>query len=211
MTSFDLKTGSVVTAGRTIPTDLVPAVAATLPIISAATAGLPIRSLMRTDDFNWSPRAGLAYRPFGNDMTVFRMGYGIFTSMWPGQLGLGATGGPWQSNQSWYIVNDQPSITFPNPFQSTVQGFAGVQSINAIDPNFPHERTQQWNASVGRQLWKTGFDVAYVGTKGKNLPFYENLNLLPPSTTPFNQANLSYPLFSSVSFVRPAHPPSTTV
>jgi hypothetical protein len=200
MTSFDLKTGSIVTAGNAIPADLVPAVAATLPIISASAAGLPTKSLMRADGNNWSPRFGLAFRPFGNDMTVFRMGYGVFTSMWPGQLGLGATGGPWQSNQSWYIVNNAPSITFPNPFQSTVQGFAGVQQVNAIDPNFPHERTQQWNASVGRQIWKTGIDVAYVGTKGKNLPFYYNLNLLPPSTTPFNPANLPYPLFSSVGY-----------
>lgn len=200
LTSFDLKTGSVVTAGSTIPTDLVPAVAATLPIISAASAGLPLRSMMHADTANWSPRLGLAFRPFGDDKTVFRMGYGLFTSMWPGQLGLGATGGPWQSNQSWYIVNNTPSITFPNPFRSTVQGFDGVQSINAISPNFPHERTQQWNASLGRQFWKTGFDVAYVGTKAKNLPFYDNLNLPRPSTTPFDPAALRYPLFSSVGY-----------
>ena len=100
LTSFDLKTGSVVTAGSTIPNDLVPAVAAQLPIISAATAGLPTDALMHTDTANWSPRAGLAFRPFGNDQTVFRMGYGIFTSMWPGQLGLGATGGPWSRTKA---------------------------------------------------------------------------------------------------------------
>ncbi|HEY3840287.1 MAG TPA: TonB-dependent receptor, partial [Bryobacteraceae bacterium] len=200
MTSFDLKTGSIVTAGSSIPTDLVPAVAATLPIISASSAGLPTQSLMRKDDTDWGPRFGLAYRPFGDDMTVFRMGYGVFTSMWPGLLGLGATGGPWQSNQSWYIVNNQPSISFPNPFQSTVQGFAGVQKVNAIDPDFPHERTQQWNASIGRQIWKTGVDIAYVGTRGTNIPFYANLNLLPPSTTPFTTASLPYPLFSSVGY-----------
>jgi hypothetical protein len=200
MTSFDPKSGSVVTAGSTIPTDLVPAVASKLPIITAAAAGLPTQSLMHTDGSDWGPRFGLAFRPFGDDMTVFRMGYGIFTSMWPGSLGLNATGGPWQSNQSWYIVNNQPSISFPNPFGSTVQGFAGVQKVNAIDPSFPHERTQQWNASIGRQIWKTGIDIAYVGTRGTAIPFYANLNLLPPSTTPFNPASLPYPLFSSVGY-----------
>lgn len=200
LASFDIKTGSVVTAGSSIPADLVPAVAAALPIITASAAGLPTSGVTRTDANNWSPRIGVAYRPFGDDKTVVRMGYGIFTSMWPGQLGLSATGGPWRSNQSWYIVNNQPSISFPNPFQSAVQGFAGVQSISATDPDFPHERTQQWNVSVGRQIGKTAVDVAYVGTKAKNLPFADNLNLLRPSTTAFSPSRLAYPLFNSVTY-----------
>ncbi|HVT93493.1 MAG TPA: TonB-dependent receptor [Bryobacteraceae bacterium] len=200
LSSFDINTGQVVTAGSAIPNDLVPSVAASLPIVTAKQAGLPTRSLMYSDTNNWSPRIGLAFRPFGNDKTVARLGYGIFTSMWPGLLGLGATGGPWQSTQNWYIVNNQPSIAFPNPFGSAVQGFDGVQSINAIDPHFPNERSQQWNASVGRQIWQTAIDVAYVGTKGQNLPFYQDLNLLAPGTIPFSTDRLPYQQFSSVGY-----------
>jgi hypothetical protein len=200
MSSFDINSGKVITAGKTIPNDLVPSVAAALPLETAAQAGLPVNSLMYSDKNNWSPRIGLAFRPFGNDKTVARLGYGVFTSMWPGLLGLGATGGPWQSTQNWFIVNNQPSITLPNPFGSAAQGFDGVQSINAIDPHFPHERSQQWNVSIGRQIWQTAIDVAYVGTKGKNLPFYENRNLLAPSTTPFSTDRLSYPLFNDLGY-----------
>jgi hypothetical protein len=64
MTSFDLKHGTVVTAGSSIPTDLVPAVVASLPIETAAQAGLPTRNLMNSDKNNWSPRGG-AISTFG--------------------------------------------------------------------------------------------------------------------------------------------------
>ncbi|HET9320994.1 MAG TPA: hypothetical protein VFO27_14500, partial [Bryobacteraceae bacterium] len=201
MFSFDPATGQLVTAGNSVPTDLIPAVAATLPIVSANQAGFPTKSLMYADKNNWSPRVGLALRPFGNDQTVVRLGYGMFTSMWPGLLALNATGGPWQSTQSFYIVNDQPTIQFPAPF-TTTSNYSGLQSVSALDPRFPHERSQQWNVSVGRQIWKTAIDVAYVGTKIKNIPFNQDLNLLTPSTTPFDQKNLPYQLFGSVGYTQ---------
>lgn len=201
MFSFDAATGQLVTAGSSVPTDLVPAVAAALPIVSASQAGFPTKSLMYSDKNNWSPRVGLALRPFGNDQTVVRLGYGMFTSMWPGLLALNATGGPWQSTQSFYIVNNQPTIQFPAPF-TTTSNFSGLQSISALDPRFPHERSQQWNVSVGRQIWKTAIDVAYVGTKTNNIPFNQDLNLLRPSTTPFDPKNLPYQLFSSVGYTQ---------
>ncbi len=201
MFSFDINSGQLVTAGTTVPTDLVPAVAASLPIVPASQAGFPTNSLMYPDRNDWSPRAGLAFRPFGNDRTVIRLGYGLFTSMWPGLLALNATGGPWQSTRSFYIVNNQPSIQFPDPFKTT-SDFSGLQSVSALSPRFPHERSQQWNVSIGRQIWKTAIDIGYVGTKNANIPFNQDLNLPLPSTTPFNPANLPYPLFSYVGFTQ---------
>ena len=199
-TSLDLKNGNMVVAGSSMPTDLVPAVAANLKIETATQAGLPTRSLLNSDNNNWSPRIGLALRPFGNDKTVVRLGYGLFTAMWPGLLGTGATGGPWQSTQSWYIADNQPNISLPNPFASSVQGYSGVWNVNGNDPNFPHERTQQWNVSVGRQIWKTAIDVAYVGTKGKNLPFAQNLHLLAPSPPPFSYSSLPYQQYGNFGY-----------
>ena len=101
-----------------------------MPIVSASEAGIPTKSLLYSDKSNWSPRIGLALRPFGNDQTVVRLGYGMFTSMWPGLLALNATGGPWQSTQSFYIVNNQPTIQFPAPFTTTSE-YSGLQSISS--------------------------------------------------------------------------------
>jgi carboxypeptidase family protein len=199
--TFDPKTGSLVTAGTSIPTDLVPAVAATLPIISASQAGFPTRSLMETDGNNWSPRLGLAIRPFANATTVIRLGYGMYSQIWPGLLGLNATGGPWQSTQSFFIEGNQPTITFPNPFLTT-SDFSGLQSIAGLSVKFPNERSQQWNLSVGRQIWNTAVDVSYVGTKAQNIPYVEDLNLLHPSTEPYSSSRRPYQRFNSVSLTQ---------
>jgi hypothetical protein len=199
--TFDPKTGSMVTAGTSIPTDLVPAVAATLPIITASQAGFPIRSLMENDSNNWSPRLGLAIRPFANATTVIRLGYGLYTQMWPGLLGLNATGGPWQSTESFFIEGNQPTISFPNPFLTT-SDFSGLQSIAGLAVKFPNERTQQWNISVGREIMKTAVDVSYVGTKGQHIPYVQDLNLLYPSTVPYDSARRPYQLYNSASLTQ---------
>lgn len=201
MFTFDPKTGSLVTAGSAIPTDLVPAVAAALPIIPASQAGFPTRSLMETDSNNLNPRVGLAIRPFSNTTTVFRLGYGIYSQMWPGLLALNATGGPWQSTESFNIEGNQPTITFPNPFLTTSQ-FSGLQSIGGLSVHFPSERSQQWNVSLGREIWNTAVEISYVGTKGQNIPFAQDLNILHPSTEPYSSANRPYPLFNSVNLTQ---------
>lgn len=202
MFTFDPNNGSMVTAGSSIPTDLVPSVAATLPIVTAQSAGLPVRSLMETDANNWSPRLGLAIRPFADATTVVRLGYGVYTQIWPGLLALNATGGPWQSTESFILADPNvPSIQFPDPFLTTSE-FSGIQSISGVSGHFPNERTQQWNASIGRQIWGTAVDIGYVGTKAQNIPYSEDLNLLRPSTLPFDPARRPYPRFDSAALTQ---------
>jgi len=199
--TFDPKTGSLVTAGTKIPSDLVPALAATLPIVSASQAGFPTRSLMKTDGNSWSPRVGLAIRPFADATTVLRVGYGMYSQMWPGSLALNATGGPWQSTQAFVIENNQPSIRFPNPFLTTSQ-FSGLQDIGGLSVRFPNERTSQWNVTAGRQIWSTSLEVSYVGSKGQNIPFVQDLNLLYPSTEAYSSSRRPYPLFNGVALTQ---------
>ena len=202
MFTFDSASGSMVTAGSTTPTDLVPAIVATLPLKTAADVGLPTRSLMFNDSNNWSPRVGLAIRPFGNATTVVRMGFGFYNQFWPGLLGQNQTGGPWQSNETFQIVDaDTPIIQFPSPFRTT-SNFAGIQSISGVSARFPSEKTYQWNLSVGRQIWGTALDIGYVGTRALNIPYSQDLNLLHPSTVAFTPANRPYPRFSTASLIQ---------
>ncbi|HUX11093.1 MAG TPA: TonB-dependent receptor, partial [Terriglobia bacterium] len=198
--SFDLATGSLVVAGTTMPTDLVPEVAATLPIETSTQAGFPAHTLQRADKNNFNPRIGIAYRPFGNSSTVVRLGYGWYTSMLPGLLGNTGLGGPWQTNTSFNYLGGAPTQSFPNPFtQST--SFQGVTSISVVDPSMVNERAQQWNVSVGHEFLGTAIDVAYVGTKTTHIPYTMDFNLLHPSTTPFDAANRPYQLFNPVDLM----------
>ncbi len=202
MFTFVPSLNSLVTAGSSIPTDLVPAVAVTLPIITSRQAGLPTRSLLYSDSNNWSPRVGLAIRPFGDASTVVRLGYGIYTQMWPGLLSLNNTGGPWQSTQTFFLEDPTtPAIRFPNPFVTT-SDFSGLQDAAGLSPRFPNERSQQWNVSLGRQLWGTAIDIGYVGTKAKAIPYTEDLNLLHPSTIPYSSARRPFQLFNQVNLVQ---------
>jgi hypothetical protein len=192
---------SVVTAGNEIPKDLVPAVIANLPLKSAQQAGLPIRSLLQSSSLNFSPRIGLAIRPLGNANTVVRLGYGLYTQMIPGYTALGLAGGPWESMETFFIQNNQPTIQFPSPFATTGE-FSGLQGFSALNPYFPNERTQQWNVSVGRQIWGTAIDVAYVGTKTANLPYTDSLNELRPSTTPYDWNRVAFPQYGYVNLTQ---------
>lgn len=202
MFTFNPATGSMVTAGSAIPKDLVPAVAASLPITTAKDAGLPLRSLMYNDSNNFSPRIGLAYRPFGDATTVVRAGYGLYSQFWPGLLGQNATGGPWQSTENFILENaNNPTLRFPNPF-AVSSTFAGIQSISGLSANFPTERTHQWNISVGRQILGIAVDIGYIGTRSLRLPYNEDLNLLRPSTTPFSAARRPYPRFNNANLIQ---------
>lgn len=202
MFTFEPSTGSMVTAGSSIPKDLVPAIAAALPIRTAASAGLPERSMMFNDGNNFSPRLGLAFRPFGDATTVLRAGYGLYSQFWPGLLGLNQTGGPWQSSESFILENaNVPAIQFPAPFRTT-SSFAGVQTISGVNPKFPVERTHQWNVSLGRQILGMAVDIGYVGTRSLNIPYGEDLNLLRPSTTPFSAARRPYPRYNTASLIQ---------
>jgi hypothetical protein len=202
MFTFDPASGSMVTAGSSIPTDLVPAIVSTVAIKTAADVKLPLRSLMQNDSNNFSPRLGLAYRPFGNANTVVRAGIGIYNQFWPGLLGLNQTGGPWQSNETFDIVDaNTPLVQFPSPFK-TNSAFAGIQTISGVSANFPVEKTYQWNLSLGKQIWGTAIDIGYVGTRALNIPYSEDLNLLRPSTLAFNPANRPYSKFSTASLIQ---------
>ncbi|MBV9225189.1 MAG: carboxypeptidase regulatory-like domain-containing protein, partial [Acidobacteriaceae bacterium] len=147
-------------------------------IITTKDAGIDnnIQTISRK---NFAPRVGFAYRPFDNDRTVIRAGYGIFYLLQRGNNAVsnGIVNLP--------FIQDQFSSNFKTssgaPAYTTQNLFAGPFSSNGLNLSSITLRirppyNQQWNFSIQQELVPTlALQLAYVGNKGtrldRDLPF----------------------------------------
>jgi hypothetical protein len=138
------------------------------------------RSLLKTDYNNVAPRIGFAYRPFGNERTVVRGGYGIFSSFdlqfTLYQL-LGASAFPFTRLEQFLATSvGNPSLA--DPFPASRPGTTpGANTPNGWEYDNPTPYLQGWNLSVAHELTDSlGVEVAYVGTKGTHQSVTLNVN-----------------------------------
>jgi hypothetical protein len=127
---------------------------------------------------NFAPRLGLAVRlphwlPGSRD-TVFRAGYGIYYAP---PLAIEA-----YDLVSNNVVNQTnapggllPILTIQNGFPQTSS--TGFPSYYGVDQHAPTTYTQQWAASIQRELpGDTLLEIAYVGSKGTDLSLFRRFN-----------------------------------
>ncbi len=136
---------------------------------------------------NFQPRLGLAYRPFGNNKTVVRGGFGIFTMTNLGQLSFNTT------NIDVSVVrttansftNGQPAYQFPSARTlddpSTIAG-TGDFYQNTLT-NYRDPQSAQWNLTVERELAPAiTLRESYVGMSSYRMSQTVDLNQVEPST-----------------------------
>jgi hypothetical protein len=169
------------------------------PIVTAAEAGLPER-LRFTDKNNINPRVGLAYRPFDDDRTVVRGGFGLYTVPLYGSISYSmyaAATGDVPSFQNTQLPNGQFAIQFPNVFPAALRGIpgAGTQDFrraNQFDLRDPQVR--QWTATVERELgWQAGLRVSYTGSSTVDIVYSPDLNQVRPNTVGYAAARAERP------------------
>jgi hypothetical protein len=126
---------------------------------------------------NFSPRIGIAFRPFGTGDTVVRAGYGLFyTSPFAFAVARNWKVAPWQA----FIGLSPSGVGRPDtPFliHQSIPELEGAQyklpgNIRMPENGFKNAYAQHWNLTIQASLFKDmALEVGYVGTKGVHLEF----------------------------------------
>jgi outer membrane receptor protein involved in Fe transport len=202
-TSFVPALGKVIMAdNKTVPNldAILSSAGLTGQIGLAADYGLP-KSLVNTDYENFAPRVGFAWRPFGNNRTVVRSGYGIFyTGMRLSAIRTDLTGGfPFAISQSFTGSAMNPNLlTIANPFPASLAKISGVTQASGFDLNPSLPYLQSWNLTLERELVPgVALEIGYSGSKGVHLGRKYDIN--QAVRTPLASVR-PYPLWGDIEY-----------
>lgn len=161
------------------------------------------------DRNDWAPRLGFAWRPFGNNKTAVRGGYGLFYDAVSDFYFLQLYGKRLTIVSPPGITGDPitPPVNLQDLFPAPVDlaSFPTTQ----VGGSFLEKRqrtpyTQNWSLNIQRELpWNAAMEVGYVGTKGTKLPHFFMFNQADANPNPQSnpQTRVPYRNFTSFAFV----------
>jgi trimeric autotransporter adhesin len=171
--------------GRLANLDLSPGLTA----VSVVTPGDPTgpysgtfpSSLVRSEKANFSPRLGVAWRPWAKKSLIFRAGYSIFYSGSPyGSIAAQmASQPPFATTENLTASNADP-LRLENGFATTPMQ---VTNTFAVNPNYKLGYAQTWNFTIQNTLpHGLVFETEYIGTKGTDLAINEQPDRAVPGS-----------------------------
>jgi hypothetical protein len=186
--NFDFATGTFVvrSEGGKLPKLALPRLLSAYPYETSEKHGWGTNMILG-DHNNWSPRFGFAWRPFKNNRSVVRGGYGFYYSQVPAYIGvrqISMTNSPFQLSEVFdAAAGTTPTLTLANPFPGSGSVTASP-AIVAVNRELRNGLSQQWNLTIEQQFLKTmQLRMTYLGNKVTRVPWYNyNRNL------PFTQA-----------------------
>ncbi|MGH9159319.1 MAG: carboxypeptidase regulatory-like domain-containing protein, partial [Vicinamibacteraceae bacterium] len=184
--SFDPETGMI--AYHNVPDNIPP----TLAPLTVDQDGYFPKGITQADLNNWAPRVGATYNL--NDRTVIRSGFGIYyDNLNLNELQFTRLVPPFAGRFDITPDVDSPvQVDTLFPDLSAIERFPAPFSMN---PDNRSAYTVQWNVNVQRAFGGDYvFEVAYTGSRGRNLHKRFNLNQPLEGTTPITE-RLPYPTF----------------
>jgi hypothetical protein len=192
-------------------------------LVEVGTSGAP-SSLYPKDYHNFSPRLGIAYDAFGTGKTIFRLGYGFAYDAFSQDFFAGQI--PYVSANAGPLFNDagpspisygsaaanvlQPEVcggygAIPVPNSSLCTGpiFSGFgpADVFTVDQNLRTPYVQNYNLNIEQQVnSKTAVSIAYVGSSGRKLFRFIDLNQGNPATGNRPLTTLGLPYYYVLDF-----------
>ena len=132
-------------------------------------------SIVRSQPRDFSPRFGLAWRPFAKHNSLIRAGYSIFYSGSSyAQIASQMAAQPPFATSASITTSTAAPLTIQNGFATSP---TTLTNTYAIDPNFRIAYAQTWTVSIQHSLpHALVLDTEYIGTKGTHLGIVENPN-----------------------------------
>jgi len=156
-----------------------------------------------SDYKDFAPRISFAFRPFHNDKTVIRGGYGIYFNSTI-NLALFRLGSnpPWANINNYYASKDAPIITFDNPFPQGAVGAAPPPNYGALTPDFKVGYSQLRSLHLAQQISdNNALELGYVGTFALGGDRAISVNDAPPSPAAI-QPRRPFPQYGVLTQVR---------
>jgi hypothetical protein len=165
------------------------AYAACTPVLSNSQAGVP-SGLRNAQKDRILPRVGLAWRPFNDDKTAVRAGFGVYNTVLLGDSFFAMTdtlqaatltynnleGAPYYPPYMWPVTSPGSGTITP------AYGSANFTSANQIGWKNPY--SMQWDLSLDRELkGNIGARISYIGMKTDDLVWAGDENVMPYSST----------------------------